>query len=272
MDPQESLPDISQMSFLIAIILLTYAVTPFVDFAGQSWEFDLFGTVFPIELDFKIMVSLIVAAMAATGADWLLRSHPRYFGQNLTQHQLIPAITAWVIGVPLGTIPMGIQWWVVFTFGGLLLVAVYVAEYIVTDNSDEHYTLASIGLAAVSFALFLFLSISAKGAGLRLFLIFPMLSITIGLVSLRILYLRFGWRGSYHWTAVITILVGQIAVGLHYWPVSPVSFGLILMAPAYGLTSLAGAIEEEGAGQIFWVEPAVMVVALLLLAFIFRNW
>jgi hypothetical protein len=272
MDTQESLPDISQMSVLVAMIMLAYAVTPFVDFTGQSWEFDLFGTVFPIELDFRLLVSLIVAAMAATGVDWLLRSHPRYTQQNLTRHQLIPAITAWVIGVPLGTIQMGMQWWVVFAFGTLLLIAVFVAEYIVTDMSDERFTVASVGLTAVSFALFLFLSISAKGAGLRLFLIFPMLSITIGLVTLRTLYLRVGEMRSYHWAAVITIIVGQVAVGLHYWPVSPVSFGLVLMAPAYGLTSLAGAIEEEGAGQTYWVEPAVMVVALLLLAFFFRNW
>lgn len=272
MDTKDSSPDINQLSVLIAMIMLTYAVTPFVDFTERSWEFDLFGTVFPIEIDFSFMVSLIVAAMAATGVDWLVRSHPRYSSKNHTQHQLIPAITAWVIGLPLGTIQMGMQWWVVFAFGSLFLIIVIVAEYIVIDMSDARHTIASIGLTAVSFALFLFLSISAKGAGLRLFLLFPIISGTIGLISLRTLYLRLGGRWSYHWAVVISILVGQIAVGLHYWPISPVSFGLILMAPAYGLTSLVGASEEEGSGQVFWVEPAIMATALLLMAFFFRNW
>jgi hypothetical protein len=272
MDTQKSLPDINKLSILIAMIMLTYAVTPFVNFTERSWEFNLFGTVFPIALDFSFMVSLIVAAMAATGMDWLMRSHPRFSNQNLIQHQLIPAITAWVIGLPLGSIQMGLQWWAVFAFGSLFLIIVIVAEYVVLDISDVRFSLASIGLTAISFALFLFLSISAKGAGLRLFLIFPTLCVTIGLISLRILYLRLGLGWSYHWVVVIAILVGQIAVGLHYWPVSPVSFGLILMAPAYGLTSLTGAIQEDETSRTFWIEPLIMATVLILLAFFLRHW
>jgi hypothetical protein len=81
----------------------------------------------------------------------------------------------------------------------MLLILVFVAEYIVFDLSDARHVPAIVGLTAVSFALYLILIIAVRAAGLRLYLLLPALVIPIGLVSLRTLYLRLGGRWCLGW-------------------------------------------------------------------------
>jgi len=65
-----------------------------------------------------------------------------------------------------------------------------------------------------------------------------------------------------------SLVIGQIGMGLHYWPISPLAYGLILLGPAYALTSLAGSIEENRSWRTLWIEPAVMLAVLWVLALI----
>jgi len=97
--------------------------------------------------------------------------------------------------------------------------------------------------------------------------VLPALVLAIGLVALRTLYLRLGGEWGLHWAIVIAIIVGQIVVGLHYWPLRPLRFGLLLIGPAYALTSVAGSLEEGRSLRTLWVEPVLMLILLWGLAF-----
>lgn len=269
MDEHQNLPDINRLSVLAATILLAYAFTPFIKLPERSLAVQLPGFLFELTLNFNTLVSVFVAILAASGTSWLLQGHPQLGGQRTYQHWLLPALTAWVIGVPLGTLAIGLQWWAVFAFGGVLLVFVFTAEYIVVDVSDARQAPATVGLTAISFALYLTLAIALRAAGLRLFQVIPALVPTIGFVALRTLYLRLGGRWSWSWAGAIALVVGQIVLSLHYWPITPLSFGLAVVGPAYSLTSLAGAIQEGRPWRTLWVEPALMLVLFCGLAFVF---
>lgn len=269
MDEHQNLPDTNRLSILAATILLAYAVTPFIKLPIRSLSLQLPGFLFELNFNFTSLVSLLVALLAAAGANWLIQGHPQSGEQSTFQHWLLPALTAWAIGVPLGTLALGLQWWAVFAFGGVLLVLVFVAEYIVVDIADARQAPATVGLTAVSFALYLTLAIAVRAAGLRLYLVLPALVPTLGLVTLRTLYLRLGGRWLWGWGLAIALVVGQFALGLHYWPVTPLAFGLALIGPAYALTSLAGSIEEGRAWRTLWIEPAVMLGLFWGLAAIF---
>lgn len=268
MDEHHNLPDANRLSVLAATILLAYAFSPFIKIPERDFAVQLPGFLFLLRFDFATLVSLFAAALAATGADWLLRGHPGLGDQRTLQHWLIPAVTAWAIGVPLNTLELGGQWWVVFAFGGALLVMVFAAEYIVVDANDARQAPATAALTAVSFALYLTLAITIRAAGMRLYLAIPALAITIGLVALRTLYLQLEGRWCYAWAAGIALAVGQLAMGLHYLPVSPLRFGLLLAGAAYALTSLGGAIEEGRPWRTLWVEPTVMLAVLWGIAFL----
>jgi len=266
MEERQHLPDVNRLSVLVSTILLAYALTPFVRLPERELALRIFGAVFDFRVNFNTSVSIMVAALAAVGTEWLVRGHPSLKEQNTAQHWLLPALTAWVIGVPLQTLAVDLQWWAVFALGGVLLVLVFLAEYIVVDLSDDFYAPASVGLTAISFALYLFLAISVRAGGLRLYTMLPALVLTIGLVSLRSLYLRLGGRWCVIWAAGIAIVVGQFSIGFHYWPLSPLEFGLLVLGPAYALTSLAGSLEEGRPLPTIWIEPAIMLAAMWGLA------
>ena len=262
------LPDENRLSIVIAVVLLAYAVSPYVKAPVQGFVVRVTGLVFPFQIEFSTVIGLLAATLAATGMYWIISSHPYVGGHHPLAHGILPALTAWAIGVPLNTGIIKAQWWGVFALGGALLVLVCLAEYIVVDFADSRHGPATVGLTAVSFALFLVLVIALRAAELRLYLLLPAILITIFLMSLRTLYLRLEGRWSVEWAAVIAGVVAQIALALHYMPIAPLNFGLFLLGVAYALTSLAGAVLEGQPWRTLWIEPTIILAFSWLLAII----
>jgi hypothetical protein len=272
MEENEQLPDTNQLSVLTATIMLAYAVTPFIQAPERNLSLQLPGIFLSINLSFATITLLLAAALAGVGADWLAHSHPHFEEHRRdSRYWIEPALAAWVIGVPLSTLKVGLEWWAVFGLGGVLLVVVYVAEYIAIDPADNRHALASVALTAVAFALFLTLAIAIKAAGPRLYVILPALVVMIFLVVLRTLFLRLGGRWIWNWSIGIALVTAQLVIGLHYWPLSPLQFGLVLTGAVYAMTSLAGALEEGRNIRALWVEPILMMLVMWMIAFLMRR-
>ncbi len=269
MEEHTHLPEANQLSVLASTILLAYALTPFVKIPAIDLSLSLPIGVFSFSINFLTIVSVLVAALAGVGADWLLRSHPHLEKSSTIPHILLPTMTAWVIGVPLNTLEFGVSWWALYAIGGVLLVLVFIAEYITVDFSDIRFAPAAIGLTALSFALFLILAITLRAAGTRLYLALPGLAVPAFLVALRSIYLRANGQWRLAWAIGITLVIIQLAIGLQYLPVTPVGYGLFLVAPAYGLTSFAVLLEEGRSIRSAWLGPSVIVVLLVALGLVF---
>ena len=140
---------------------------------------------------------------------------------------------------------------------------VLVAEYISMDPDDVRHPAASLGLTVVSFALFLTLAIVLRYSGLRLFLTLPALTLAAGLVSLRTLHLRLHRHWAWIESATITLICAQIAASLHYLPISPVAYGLLLLGPTYAITSLIANLAEGNTLRASIIEPAIVLVIVL---------
>ncbi len=267
LEEHRHLPNTDRLSVLAATVLLAYAVTPFIQIGERTLQLQLPGFFLSVTLNFATITTLLAAVLAGIGADWLVRSHPHYaiYGGD-SRHWLLPALTAWVIGEPLNRLEVGLQWWGVFAFGGLLLVLVNVAEYIALDPADTRHGPASIALTAVAFALFLILAIAIRAAGPRLYVILPALVLAVFLATMRTLYLRLSGRWAWKWPVAISLIIGQMVVGLHYWPLSPLQYGLILLGAAYALASLAVGLEEGRSGQALLFEPAIMLTSTWVIA------
>ncbi len=265
-DEHQSLPNTDRLSVLAASILLAYSLIPFIQLPERSLAFSLAGNLFLFRIQFPTLLAIISAGLAASGVSWLLSNHPRKGDQRMFQHWLIPGLTAWVIGLPLSQLAVGLQWWAVFAFGGLLLVLVLVAEYIVVDPYDTRHAPAAVGLTAVSYALFMILTVTLVSAGSRLYILLPAVGLAIFLVTLRNLYLRLAGRWCIRWSVMIALAVGQVSAALHYLPLSPLRFGLVILGLAYALASVAGSLEEGRSWRVLWVEPAIMLAILWGLA------
>lgn len=262
MEKTSYLPRADRLSILSAAILLAYAASRVVDIPSWDFGFQLPSFYLAFEINIYTLVTLLVAGLTASGADLLLREHPKMAGKPTVEHWLLPALTAWTLGIPLIRLEIGVQWLVSFILGGAILMLVLIAEYIAVDPGDDRYPLANAMLTAVSYALFLLLAITLQSAGLRLYLILPALLLAAVLVCLRTLHLRVVGRWLYLPTMVIILILAGIISAFHYWPLSPISFGLLILGPAYSLTSLIAALSEEQPLKKAFLEPTLMLIAI----------
>lgn len=267
---RQNLLNIDRLSILAAMIVLAYTLERFIDLPGWEISRQLPGLYIEFTINVSMITSLLAACMTAAGVNWLMRDHPASQGKPALQHTILPALTALVIGIPLSGIPVGMGWWVGLISGAFILVLVIIAEYIAVDPGDIRFPLATAALSAVSFALFLVLAGALRAAGIRLLFNTPALILAAWLVSLRVTNLRLHGEWTIYESAIIAFLVGQIAAAFNYWPLTPITFGLLLLGPSYALVSLfCNLIEEKPFRQVIY-EPVISILIAWGAAFIIR--
>ena len=270
MNENRYLPDTNQLGVLTAAVLLAFALTRLIQTPEFILELQLPGFYFAYPLSLSTLLVVLAAGLTATGMDWLLRSHPSLGNTPTIEHWLLPTLATFIVGIPLTILPPGNTWWIGFGIGSLLLVLVFLAEYIVVEPSAPTYAVATAGLTALSFAVYLILTTALRFSGARLFLLAPALFIAAGLVSLRTLHLRVSRKWEFNWALGIALVCIQLGAGLHYWPVSPVQFGLALLGPLYALTNLTGNLLEGVPFRRAMVEPLIALALSWGFAIILR--
>ena len=165
------MPDANRLSVLVAAILLAYAMAHLIETQPYFFQFSVFGLALSIPLNLTLAATLLSTGLTAAGTDWLLRGHPHLQGESTFQHWILPALTSFVLGVALYNLPFGPVWLVSFGMGGVLLMLVFLAEYIALDPSDVRHPAASAGLAALSYVMFLILMTTLSYFSARLILV-----------------------------------------------------------------------------------------------------
>lgn len=259
-------PDLERLSTLTATILLVYAMSQFIRQPAGNLSIQLPGFFLPISFNFRNLVWIGIVFLAGAGMNWMLEDRIPLDGRSRLQHWLLPALTAWVIGVPLYSLPLGTLWFLVYILGGVLLTMVFVAEYYTADPRNERATLAALVLTGISYALFLVLAVSIRYSGTRLYLLTPAIGLGAILVSMRTLYLRTGGNWLYAWSAATALLISQVAVGMYYLPIMPIQFGLILVGLLYAAVNLGDRAATRPLTRGDLLEPGLAVAAGLLLA------
>lgn len=252
-------PDTDHLGLLTATVLLTFAMTRILPTPEFTVTLQVPGFYFAVPLNLQTAFILLAGALTAGGMNWLLLDHPSLPRTQSVEHWLLPALTTLVLGASLGVLDSFTFWWIGFITSGILLVLVFMAEYIVVEPASASYALARAGLTALSYALFLILVTSLRLAGVRLVVLLPAVLLAAWLISLRILHLDGTDRWDFPWATGISIVCVQIAAALHYWPTQPLQFGLILTGPLYALTHLSGSIAEDVPVRSVWQGPALIL-------------
>ena len=270
MQSQRYMPNTGQLSVLTALVLLSFALTHVLNTEPLPVRIPLGALTLDFAVNLGTAVTVLAAILAAAGVDWLLRSHPSIQPGETIEHWLLPMLTVLILGITLNTLPGGATWWLGFALGAVLLVTVFLSEYVAVDPTDIRYPLATAALTALSFALFLILAVALHAASMRLFLIMPALFLGGTFIALRTLHLRLNEQWVLAWAAGIGLIVMQLGSALHYWPLTPVRFGLLLLGPLYALTTLSVNLIEGSPFRRAVVEPAVMLALIWGLAIVFR--
>ncbi len=260
-------PEMERVSTVTVTILLAYALARHIDLPAIPIALQLPGFFLSFDINVQNIVAILVAGLTASGANWLVQDHPSLGKRSTAPHWILPALTALTISIPLSQMTGNLFWLVGLLLGGVTIILVLLAEFIVVDPNDIRYQPAAIGLTAVSLALFLILAAALRFSDIRLFLLFPLLSLASGLVSLRALNLRQLGKWSFSNAGVIALLIGQLVAALHYLPVTPVAYGLTLLAPTYALTIFFGNLDDGEPIQQAILEPVIITGLLWIIAF-----
>lgn len=263
-------PDPNRIGLVTSTVLLAMALARLLPPQGFNLELQLPGFLLALPLDITSLMSILTAGLAATGMDWLLRGHPSLKGRVTFQWWFLPTLTTFVISVPLSILPDGPAWWVGFLVSGVFIFFVFLAEYVVVDPDSPQYTLSVAGLTAISYTLFFVLSIALRASGVRLFILLPALFIAAALAGLRILHLWMGGRWEMAWSLGIGLVTVQLAAGLHYWPLTPVQFGLLLIGPLYAMINVAINLAENISVRRASLEPSIIAALCWGLAILLR--
>lgn len=270
MSTRKYLPDTNRLGVLTATVLLTFALTHLIQTPRLTFELQLPGFFISTPFSLNTLMILLAAGLSATGMDWLLRGHPSLGDKPTIEFWVLPTLSALIIGMPLLVLPNNVTWWIGFSVGGLLLVFIFVAEYIVVDPSAPNYAFATTGLTALSYAIFLILTTTLRYGSARLFLLSPAIFIAAGLVSLRALHLRLSGHWAFAWAGGIALICTQLGASLHYWPLSPPQFGLALLGPLYALSTLAGNLLEDVPLRRALIEPVIALALAWGMTFFIR--
>jgi hypothetical protein len=269
--PEKSFqPNLDRISILASTILLAYTFAGLINISERVFATQLPGIYLEIKINTQTVVSFLAACLAASGTGWLLRDHPSGKNKRLVIHILLPAITAWIIGVPIHQQALGLFWWVGILLGGGVLILVLMAEYTVVDTRNASYIFASAGLTILAYALLFLLSVTLKASQIRLYQLIPPLMLMMFIVSLRILHLRSQGKLALLEASLITLIVAQISFAAYYLPFSPIAFGLFLQGPAYGLNSIFANIGDGKPWNKAMIDSVIAFVIFGSLALIFR--
>lgn len=262
----QQLPNANRLSVLAATFILAYGMTHFIVLPVREFDIQLMGVFFSANVGVDTLISLLVAGLAATGSDWLLRDHPKISSRGAWSHTMLPALTAWVIGVPLAQLHYSLLWWLGLIGGSLALILVVTAEYMAIDPEDMRYPLAAAWLSGVAYVLFLVLAIALRAVNTRLIFILPALSLASFLTCLRVLNLRLQGEWLPREALFVSFLVTQLAAALHYWPLTPIQLGAVLVGLLYAFNSLMGNIVEEKRLRQALAEPAIALIVTIVAA------
>ncbi|PWH15856.1 MAG: hypothetical protein DDG59_10735 [Anaerolineae bacterium] len=261
------LPNTDQISVIAATILLTFAISGFLSIPEQQIRFELWNIYLVLSLNAQTMVMIVASILAATGSDWLIRNHPLWNKRSTVEHWVLPLLTALVLGFLISRLEGSLYGWISFFLGAGFLMGILIAEYITVNPHDLRYPIAITVLIAISYVLFLLFCILIRLLNYRLIFTLPSLFFASMLVSLRSLRLRRPQRWMLPEATLIALISIQIASSLHYWPISPLSFGLAILGVNYALFLLIHHLHSNPTFKLVYLEPLFFLIISWILAY-----
>ena len=264
-------PNRDRVGALTALILIAYALIRIVTLPTLETELAVLGLLVPVNFDVRVVMLSLAAALAATGALWVLQSHP------LTRIRrpeysvgLLPGLAALGMGAALNQLPVSSAWLIGLVFAGSLLVGVLYAEFVVFDERDPRTLGAIAGLRTLGIVLVVGVAFATQAGGLRAVFSVPAIFAASTIVCWRSLKLESDNRAVLPYSVACGLIASQIAWGLHYWPSRPMQVALVVGLTTYvaiGLLvallrkSLSPRVSYEFAGVSLLVLAAVLFIA-----------
>jgi hypothetical protein len=260
-DPSTKL---NRLSVFVSIILIALGISVLI----PSSLFEITTRVFSLQFSFPVNLyffsNILITLLTATGMMWFLQSHPNLSRGTLIQHSITPSITSFILSIVLHSMKIGPSWWFIFLMGGAVLLLVIIAEYVVIEPTDVWFPFSIVGLMSLSYLLFLIFLSAISFSDQRLFTVALIVFPISFLVTLRSIQLRTSkWETG--WAIGISFVTTQFALVFHYWPITPVQYGVFITGILFSLVEFSQNILEKNPLKRAVIEPAVGFLLFVLI-------
>ena len=263
-------PDRDRIGALTALILIAYGLIRIVTLPTWEAEVAAVGLVIPLGIDTRVVMLSLAAALAATGAYWVMQSHPlARIRRPQSRVGLLPGLAALGAGVVLNQFPISSAWLLGLALAGLLLVGVLYAEFAVFDERDPRASAAVVGLRTLGVMIVVGVAFATVAAELRAVFSVPAIFAASAIVSWRSLNLELPGLRVWPYSVACGLITAQLAWGLHYWPAQPMQVALMVGLSTYVATGLLlahvrGEVNRRLAYEFGGVSVAALAAVLAL--------
>lgn len=257
-----------RVSVVVGLILLGLALFLVIELPTRTFSFYFFGSPLTVHLSTLWLRAVLLAGLACTGTDYVIRAHPAVQEYTFV-FWILPTMWVLLVVFLLPLAPHWLYWLGGLTVTGIFLSLLLMAEYHAVDPEAAHYSSIRWGLdiAACLIALALFVLVY-RSKTRSLFSATATFAIG-GLLALDILNgagqsLR--RRGLYAF--IVGLVVGEATWALNYCNLSGAIGGLLLFLLFYLLAGLSKQRLQARLSRRIFLEFAL--VALLAVGLLLR--
>ena len=172
-------------------------------------------------------------------------------------------ITDWQVLNNLADVPFK---WLVLIIGGMFLLLVILAEYIVLNPEDYRAPLGTALLTAIAYAMILALSVSLESTDQRLIVSLPAIGLGGGILSMRILQLQTGKQWPVLESSASLLVIVQFGAVLHYLPLTPLPYGILVLGTMFSVVNFVINLQNKVSLTRAAIEAAVSFVLTAIIA------
>ena len=230
-------------SVFVSLIVLGLAFLPEIELPTRTFSFYVLGSLASIRLSVTWLMAALLASLACTGTDSLVRSHPlvrRGESRYTFAFWALPGLSVVAATLLLPLAPNRSYWLGGLALTALLLLLIAVAQYHTVDPADPGYRLARLALNLFVYLVALSLFTLIYGSKARSLLSATTTAAVGGLLALELL------RGAPHnlrltalYALITGLALGEITWALNYWRVGRLTGGLFLLLVFYLVTGLS---------------------------------
>ncbi|HID64589.1 MAG TPA: hypothetical protein EYP49_17870 [Anaerolineae bacterium] len=240
---KRDIPCHERAGVFVSLIVLGLAFLPEMELPTRTFSFRVLGSLVSIRLSTTGLMAALLASLACTGTDSLIRSHPlvrRGEIRHTFAFWALPGLSVVVATLLLPLAPNRL-----YRLGGLaltvlLLLLIAVAQYHTVDPTDPGYRPARLALNILVHLVALCLFTLIYASKTRSLLSATTMAAVGSLLALELL------RGVQHdlrlaglYALITGLALGEVTWALNYWTLGRLTGGLFLLLIFYLVTGLS---------------------------------
>jgi hypothetical protein len=240
---KREIPCYERASVFVSLIMLGLAFLPEIELPSRIFSFHVLGSLASIRLSVTRLMAVLLASLACTGTDSLIRSHPlvrRGERPHTFAFWALPGLSVMAATLLLPLATHRPYWLGGLTLTALLLLLIAVAQYHTVDPTDPGYRLARLTLNIFVYLVALGFFTLIYGSRARSLFSATTTAAVGSLLSLELL------RGVHHklrltglYALIAGLAVGEVTWALNYWTLGRLTGGLLLLLIFYLATGLS---------------------------------